>query len=315
MPAKRFLFFFLKPQNTFLSATLVVMSMMLFSRILGLVRYRLLAHFFGGDITLLDSFIAATLIPEGIFDIFIFGTISIAFIPVLSSLLAQKKEEDGWRLVTTLLVSGMVIFLIVSLAVFIFAEQVALVVAPGIIAKNEQARATIANLIRIMLVAQIFFVPGTILTGVFQTFRYFFIPALAPVLYNVGTILGIVFLSENFSIYAPAYGMVLGAILFLIVQLPLARNIGMKLTLHDLFFSGAWRVLSLSFPRTITLVFNLLRLVFLEHLWLKPFYQLFLLFMEKKIWFFLSRFFCQPFISFFLSSFPYQLFWRYYAFP
>lgn len=254
MLAKRFLFFFLKPQNTFLSATLVVMSMMLFSRILGLVRYRLLAHFFGGDITLLDSFIAATLIPEGIFDIFIFGTISIAFIPVLSSLLAQKKEEDGWRLVTTLLVSGMVIFLIVSLAVFIFAEQVALVVAPGIIAKNEQARATIANLIRIMLVAQIFFVPGTILTGVFQTFRYFFIPALAPVLYNVGTILGIVFLSENFSIYAPAYGMVLGAILFLIVQLPLARNIGMKLTLHNLFFSGAWRVLSLSFPRTITLV-------------------------------------------------------------
>lgn len=254
MTFKKLVFLFLRQQNSFLSATLVVMIMILLSRILGLVRYRLLAHFFGGQLFLLDSFIAANIIPDAIFDIFIFGTISVAFIPVFSNLLAQKKEEEAWKLVTSLLIVGMILFFIVSIIVFIFAEQVALVVAPGLVSGNLEARQTIANLIRIMLLSQLFFIPGTILTGVFQTFRYFFIPALAPVLYNIGTIAGIIFLSGTFSIYAPAYGMIAGSLLFLLVQIPLTKKVGMKLKLNELFLSGVLRVFSLSLPRTLSLV-------------------------------------------------------------
>lgn len=246
--------FFLQKQNTLLSAAFVVMLMILLSRILGLVRYRLLAHFFGADLGLLDNFIAATLVPEGIFDVLIFGTISIAFIPVFGNLLAQKKEEDAWRLVSSLFAAGIIIFLVISVFVFIFAPQIAFLIAPGQALRSQESQSTIASLIRIMLVSQFFFIPGTILTGVLQTYRYFFIPALAPVLYNVGIILGIIFLSKTFSIYGPAYGMIFGALLFLLIQLPLAQRINVRWLQDGFFTKGVIRVLSLSFPRTLALV-------------------------------------------------------------
>lgn len=246
--------FFLEKQNTLLSATFIVMLMILLSRLLGLVRYRLLAHFFGGNLSLLDGFIAASLIPDVIFDVLIFGTISIAFIPVFSSLLAQKREKEAWELVTALFIAGVFIFFVVSALVFIFAPSIAVVIAPGQALKNEETRDTIANLMRIMVVSQIFFVPGTILTGVSQTFRYFFIPALAPVLYNLGVIMGIIFLTSNFSIYAPAYGMIFGAMLFFFIQLTVIRKVGMHVIFNGFFIQGLKRVLSLSLPRVIALM-------------------------------------------------------------
>lgn len=251
---KKSLLFFWQKQETILSAAFVVMSMIFLSRILGLVRYRLLAYFFGNKLGLLDNFIAASLVPEVIFDILIFGTISIAFIPVFSHFLAEKKEEEAWKLVTALIIIGVFIFILISLVVFILAEPLVFLIAPGQASRDHESQIMIANLIRIMLISQIFFIPGTILTGVFQTYRYFFIPALAPVFYNLGIILGIVFLSGPFSIYGPAYGMILGALLFLLAQLPLAKKLGVKLVFKDLSLRGVAQVLSLSLPRTAALI-------------------------------------------------------------
>lgn len=246
--------FFLEKQNTLLSATFIVMLMILLSRFLGLVRYRLLAHFFGGNLPLLDSFIAASLIPDVIFDVLIFGTISIAFIPVFSSLLAQKREKEAWELVTALFIAGVFIFLVVLVLIFIFAQQLAVMIAPGQALKSEETRNTIASLMRIMVLSQIFFVPGTILTGVSQTFRYFFIPALAPVLYNIGVIVGIIFLTRDFSIYAPAYGMIFGAMLFSLIQLTVIKKVGMRFIFNGFFMQGLKHVLSLSLPRVVALM-------------------------------------------------------------
>lgn len=246
--------FFLDKQDSLLSATFVVMLMTLLSRFLGLVKYRLLAHFFGGDLPILDSFIAASLVPDVLFDILIFGTISIAFIPVFSHLLAQKREKDAWELVTALTVSGTLIFFIISVVAFVLAPQIAILIAPGQALTNEGARQTIANLIRIMLVSQLFFVPATILMGVSQTYRYFFVPALAPVLYNLGIIAGIIFLTDKFSIYAPAYGMIFGALLFLLIQLTVIKRVGIKFIIGAYFIRGITRVLSLSLPRVVVLV-------------------------------------------------------------
>lgn len=232
------------------------MLMIALSRILGLVRYRLLAHFFGGELHLLDSFIAASLIPETIFDVFIFGTIAITFIPVFSTLLAQKREDDAWRLVWSLLMVGVIIFTLASLVVFILAPQIAFLIAPGQVARNKETVTLIADLVRIMLISQIFFVPGTILTGVSQTFRYFFIPALAPVIYNLSIIVSIVLFSNTLSIYAPALGMIFGAVLFFLIQLPLAKKVGLRFLGGKIFTPEVVRVFALSLPRTATLIIN-----------------------------------------------------------
>lgn len=254
-PLKKAVSLFLNKQESILSASLVVMLMIALSRVLGLVRYRLLAHFFGDKLFLLDNFIAASLVPESIFEVLIFGTVAIAFIPVFSSYLAQDREEDAWRLVSSLIAAGTVLFLVVSVLLFIFATQVAQIIAPGA-AANIENRLMIANLIRTILLAQLFFVPGTILTGVLQTFRYFFIPAVASVLYNVGIIVGLIFFSHSLSIYAPVLGMIIGSFLFLLVQFPLAGKVGLRFVFGNFFIAGVVRVFSLSLPRTIALVAN-----------------------------------------------------------
>ena len=78
--------FLKKRQVDVLSAAFVIAVSVALSRLLGLVRYRLLASYFGNDLKLLDSFIAASVLPDAIFEVLIFGAIALAFIPVFQSL-------------------------------------------------------------------------------------------------------------------------------------------------------------------------------------------------------------------------------------
>ena len=91
-----------------------------------------------------------------------------------------------------------------------------------------------ANLTRIMAAAQIFFGFSSFLTGIIQSHKRFLIPALSPVLYNLGIIFGIVILGKSIGIYGAAFGVVLGALMHLVAQIPLAHRLGFRhsLTLH-----------------------------------------------------------------------------------
>src|SRR3989304_7386393 len=107
--------FFQKRQENVLSAAFVIAVAVALSRILGLVRYRLLAAHFGGDIQLLDSFIAASILPEAIFEVLIFGSIALAFIPVFSQYLARQKLEKAWRLSSTMITLGLFAFAVLAI--------------------------------------------------------------------------------------------------------------------------------------------------------------------------------------------------------
>src|SRR3989344_7027520 len=89
---------FQEKQANILSAAAVIAISVAISRVLGLLRYRLLASNFGDDIKLLDSFIAASVLPDAIFEVLIFGTIGLAFIPVFSSYLSRQKLQKAWEL-------------------------------------------------------------------------------------------------------------------------------------------------------------------------------------------------------------------------
>src|SRR3972149_10456833 len=103
--------FLKRRQEDVLSAAFVIAFSVALSRILGLVRYRLLASYFGSDIKLLDSFIAASILPEAVFEVLIFGSIALAFIPVFSQYLIKNKIDKTLKLSSTMISLGIVVFI------------------------------------------------------------------------------------------------------------------------------------------------------------------------------------------------------------
>jgi len=219
---------FLKKQDDILSAAFVIALSVGISRILGLLRYRLLAAYFGNDLKMLDSYIAASLVPDVIFEVLIFGAIALAFIPIFSKYISHEKIEKAWVYSSTMITAGLIVFAVFAVLTMLLANPIAALIAPGLIAKEPDTQVLIARLLRIMIMAQLFFVVSIFITGILQSFQRFLIPAIASIFYNVGIILSIIFLAPAIGIYAPAFGMIVGALLHLLIQLPLVFSLGFK---------------------------------------------------------------------------------------
>ncbi|MEI2420500.1 lipid II flippase MurJ, partial [Arthrospira platensis SPKY2] len=102
------------------------------------------------------------------------------------------------------------------------------------------------------MVAQIILIFSNFYTSVLQSFNKFIIPAMAPVTYNLGIIIFIILFAGRYGIYAPAYGMVFGSILHMLIQLPMVRSLGFSYKLKfKLFDKGVLEVYRLMIPRTI----------------------------------------------------------------
>src|SRR3989344_4092723 len=195
----------LEPQGNVLSAATVIMVMIIASRLLGLVRQRTLAHFFAPDE--LSLFFAAFRLPDLIFEVLVFGTFSSAFIPVFSRTL-KKGNGAAWEVATTVLNLGLIIFAIVAILVSVFADKIYFLVAPGF---GGTEREVIVPIARILFAAQGLFIISYVLTGVLESLRHFLIPALAPLFYNLGIIIGTLVLSSKYHLMGPTLGVVFGA--------------------------------------------------------------------------------------------------------
>ena len=247
---KRGLSLLLRQQNNIISAAFVIMATIIFSQILGLVRQRLLVAIFGASNTL-GIYLASTRMPDFLFQIIIAGALSSAFIPVFSEYLGKGDNEDAHRLGSTLLMVGLVIFTVFSIILFLFANDFSKLVAPGF--SNEQIN-LMANLTRVMIFGEIFFIFGSFLSAILQSYNHFFIPGIAAAMFNLGIILGILILSPFVGIFSAAYGVVLGALIFVLVQLPLVRRVGFSFKpTFSLKTRGVMEVLRLMWPRTISI--------------------------------------------------------------
>jgi len=241
---------FLSKQTSILSAATAIMINVAASRILGLVRDRLLAAYFGSSSSL-GIYFAAFRLPDMIFQLLVMGSLATAFIPVISSLISQSKKQQAWDVASSVLNIGLVIFSFLALFTYVLARPLSGLIAPGF---NQQQLALMTKLTRIMLISQFFFILSNFLTGILQSFKHFIIPALAPVLYNLGIILGIVFLSKPLGIYGPTIGVVLGTFLHFAVQIPLACRLGLKYRFQfDLKNRYVRKIGALMLPRTIGL--------------------------------------------------------------
>jgi putative peptidoglycan lipid II flippase len=207
-----------------LSASLIISISSLVSRILGLLRDRLLAGTFGLGHDL-DMYYASFRIPDFIFNLLILGALSSAFIPIFKNYLSQNKNQAAWNLANNILNILLIITLCICLLVFIFAHQFTSFIAPGF---DDMQLATTANLTRIMLVSPIFFTISSITGGILNSFKKFVSYSLAPIMYNLGIIFGILFLVPAFSIYGLAIGVIIGALLNLLIQIPELRATGYR---------------------------------------------------------------------------------------
>src|SRR5258706_4641037 len=214
--------FFNRKSSSILSAAAIIGLSYLGSALLGLVRNHLLAaRFFGGMEADLDVYFAAFVIPDTIFQLLVVGAVSAAFIPVYQEYFEKSEKQANELANAALTIIGFVL-LFFSILIALFARPLA-----GLLAHYPPDKLDLmAGLIRLMAVAQMLFTVSAFLTGVLQSQRRFLIPALAPLLYNVGTITGIFFLSHRFGIYSAAICVVFGAFFHMAIQLCTAKSIG-----------------------------------------------------------------------------------------
>ncbi len=204
-------------------AALIVGLFTLASRIAGLVRDRLFASTFGaGDI--LDAYYAAFRIPDFIFNLLILGTLSIAFIPIFGELLVTDRNKAN-QTANTILNFTFILMSTICLILFIFVEPLTKALVPGF--EREKLIDTIA-LTRLFLLTPVIFTVSNLLTSMLNAQKKFLIVGLAPVLYNLGIIFGLLVFYPKFGIVGLGYGVIVGALLHLCVQIPHAVSLGFK---------------------------------------------------------------------------------------
>jgi putative peptidoglycan lipid II flippase len=241
--------YFRQRQKNIFSAAFIIMIMVSISRILGLLRNRVLAHFFSAEE--ISLYLAAFRLPEVVFDVLVFGAISAAFIPTFTAYFTKKKEDEAWQVASITLNSALLLFFFFSSLIFLFANPLYRLTAAGF--RPDQIN-KIVFLSRILILTQIFFLLSYFLTGILESLQRFLVPAIAPIFYNLSIILGTIIFSNKFGLLGPTIGAVTGALVHFLIQLPLSFSLGLKIKL-GLNFShpGFKEIVKLAFPRIIEL--------------------------------------------------------------
>jgi len=207
-------------------ASLIMMSSVFLSRVIGIFREQVIAHI-GGATGEVDAYLVAFLIPDILNHIVASGFLSITFIPIFSYYLAAKDEKKGWEAFSIIVTCFGSLLLLLVIIAFIYTPELISIVAPGI---NEPALIRSAvRLTRIIMPAQFFFFFGGMFMAVQFAKERFFLPALAPLFYNIGIIAGGTLLGSWLGIEGFSWGVLAGAFIGnFAIQYFGARKAGMR---------------------------------------------------------------------------------------
>lgn len=237
-------------QTSINSAAAIIALANALSVIFGFVRTRVLLTYFSEEVV--TAWTLAFQIPDLLFQLLVFGALSAAFIPIFLSLRKTHDDQTAFKMGSIVLNILLVIFTLVSIVIFIFAEPLTLIRVGDKLSAEQLV--IVINLTKIMLAAQLLFTVSNIMTGILQSYKRFIIPSLAPVIYNLGIILGVVLFSHQFGIYSAGIGVVLGAFLHMAVQIPLALKIGFRFSFSlNLKHPGVLKLFMLSPARFLTI--------------------------------------------------------------
>lgn len=215
-----------------LAATLLAGSMLL-SALLGFFRDRLLnsaympneAAGLAGYPVGLDAYTAAFTVPDFMFAILVSGALSVTFIPVFNARWVKGNKQSAWEIGSSMINFMALATMAVSILIIIFADQITSLIVPGF---SESAHALTASMMRVIAVNPFIFAIASVIASIQQAVGRFTFYALAPVMYNVGIIIGIFWFTEGVSIFGwqifeggvmgVALGVVLGSFLQLITS-------------------------------------------------------------------------------------------------
>ncbi|MBU4375706.1 murein biosynthesis integral membrane protein MurJ, partial [Patescibacteria group bacterium] len=245
--------------NSINVAALLIALSSLISRLLGIFRDRILGGEFGlGDT--LDIYYAAFRIPDLIFNLLVLGALSAGFIPIFTSLIKERgRNKEAWKLASNILNVLGISLIILSAIGAVFAPYLMKLVAPGF---SPEKQALTAGLTRIMFLSPIFLGISSVLGGILQSFKRFFIYSLAPIMYNIGIIIGTLYFAPLWGIYGLAWGVALGALMHMMIQVPAAVSLGFKYILRvDFKNKETGKIGIMMIPRTMSLAISQINLL------------------------------------------------------
>ena len=237
-----------KLNNTITGGAILIAFFSVFAKIVGLLRDRILAaNFSGANIDTLDVYYAAFKLPDLVFNTLVLGALASAFIPVFVKYL-QKNKEEALLVANSLLNLLLLVISILTIIFIIFTPFITHLVVPGFV--GEKFDLTV-QFTRIMFLAIIFFTVSNIFSGILNSFKKFLSFSLAAIFYNLGIIIGIVFLTDWLGPVGLAWGVVLGAFLHMLVQLPETLLSGWRYRFNFQYKHPAVRrIFTLMLPRT-----------------------------------------------------------------
>lgn len=231
------------------SAALMLGAATLASSLLGVLRQRLLIGSFGvGDS--LDAYFAAFQIPNFAYNLLISATLSVAFIPVFCEYLNKDKDE-AWKIASSILNITIIAMGALSFIFFLGAPYFVKLISPGFIG----AKYTLTvNLTRILMLSPLLFSISSIFSSILNSFRSFLLVALAPLLYNIAIILGIIFLAPTFGIYGVVIAVIIGALFHILIQVPGAVRLGFRWQkIIEWKNAGVREIIKLVLPRILAI--------------------------------------------------------------
>jgi len=209
---KRFLHF--EDSFSITKAAGIVGFFTLVTKFIAIYRERLFSSTFGQG-PVLDSYFSAFRIPDFVTNLLVLSTLSVAFLPIYSRLNAKSAKEAN-EMTHTVITAGTLIIGAICFILFLFSSPLMRILVPGF--EEEQFSETL-SLTRLFLVSPILFTLSTVFGGVLNANKKFLITSLAPMLYNAGIILGVIFFYPRFGIMGLGYGVITGALLQLAIQI------------------------------------------------------------------------------------------------
>ncbi len=254
---------------------LLLSSLFLVDKLAAILRQVLIARQFGLS-PQLDAFNVANNVPDLLFALISGGALAIAFIPVLSEVLTLSGRRPAWTLFSRIANLAFLVTAGLSVLVAIFATPMVkaeIGIAPGFTPSQQDL---VIWLMRLNLIATLIFsISGLVMAGL-QANQHFLLPALAPIFYNFGQIFGVTILSPaqgytfgpltlpayNLGVSGLVYGVIIGALLHLLIQVPGLIKFQFHWTLSlGLRTPEVRKVLRLMGPRLVTIFF--IQLIFL----------------------------------------------------
>lgn len=224
------------------------------NKLVALVRQIIIARQFGLT-PAIDAFNVANNFPDLIVSLISGGALAFAFIPVFCKYRQNFGLPTSWKLFSNIANLVFITTALLSIVIAIFAETIVSAqwgIAPGF---TPSQQSLVVQIMRINLLAMLFFSISSLVMATLQANKHFLFPAIAPILFNLGQIFGAIVLAPIFGVYGLAYGVFIGSVMHLLIQIPAALHFKFRWTLVvDFKDKYVQQVLFLMGPRMLTVL-------------------------------------------------------------